>query len=179
MSVVTINGELYHYGVPGMRWGRRKARKFEAKSMNYRRKGNIEADIGNAKKANKYASKADKYALKSKIASAKADVKVAKKELQKNDKAARAEANRVANAAGSRREEKFAARYETAKNNKQASAAKYEQAKTAYKALKDERLDNLKSKAKSAGNKGMTITTNIANKTTESVSELKKKYNKK
>ncbi len=179
MALVTINGELYHYGVPGMRWGRRKARKFEAKSQNYRRKSNIEADLGNVKKANKYTSKADKYALKSKMVSAKADIKVAKKEFQKNDKAARAEASRVANAAGSRREEKFAARYENAKKNRQESVVKYEQAKTAYKALKNERLDNLKSKGASAVNKGKTITNNIANKTTESVSELKKKYNNK
>ncbi|MBR5780357.1 MAG: hypothetical protein IKY27_00445 [Bacteroidales bacterium] len=179
MALVTINGELYHYGVKGMKWGRRKARKFEAKSQNYRRKSNIEADLGNTKKANKYASKSSAYDLKSKMASAKAEVKVTKKEFQKDDKIARAEANRVANAAGSRREEKFAARYETAKNNRQASAAKYEQAKTAYKALKDERLDNLKSKGANVVNKGKTITTNITNKTTESVSELKKKYNKK
>lgn len=27
MALVTINGELYHYGVPGMRWGRRKNRR--------------------------------------------------------------------------------------------------------------------------------------------------------
>lgn len=179
MALVTINGELYHYGVPGMRWGRRKARKFEARSQKYLRKSNIEADLGNVKKANKYTSKADKYALKSKIVSAKADVKVAKKEFQKNDRAARAEASRVANAQGSRREEKFAARYENVKKNREVSAAKYEQSKAAYKALRGERIDNLKSKGASAVNKGVTITSNIANKTTESVSELKKKYSNK
>ena len=45
------NTELYHYGVLGMRWGIRKAKKYSNKSKKLKRKGNY--------------SKAAKYAAKS------------------------------------------------------------------------------------------------------------------
>ena len=40
--VITSNGELYHYGVPGMKWGRRKARLENRTSRRFARAGRIQ-----------------------------------------------------------------------------------------------------------------------------------------
>ena len=46
------DNELYHYGVPGMKWGNHKYAKYEAKSEREKRKGNIESANRYKKMAN-------------------------------------------------------------------------------------------------------------------------------
>lgn len=54
------NEELMHYGVPGMRWGRRRAQRLLAKASNARQSAKEWNQIGNHK-ANKYKTLAKKH----------------------------------------------------------------------------------------------------------------------
>ena len=55
------NNELYHYGVPGMRWGVRKA-KLQAKADAYRKAA---SNTKSRERQGKYLDKADKFEQKS------------------------------------------------------------------------------------------------------------------
>lgn len=92
--IITPNGgfysqdELYHYGVPGMKWGHRKAQKYVSKARTARESAKEWKEIGANKAAKLMAkgktAKADKVALKYKLkadqdlADAKAYEKAAK-----------------------------------------------------------------------------------------------------
>lgn len=69
--VIGPNGELRHYGVKGMRWGHRKAAKYEAKARTARESAKERKDIGAHKAAKLLAKgktdKANKVKLKYKL----------------------------------------------------------------------------------------------------------------
>ena len=74
-TYMIVDGELYHYGIPGMKWGVRKAREYTSKSdaarktsdmyeslsKNAVKSGNVSQARKYRRVANKYQRKADKY----------------------------------------------------------------------------------------------------------------------
>lgn len=112
MSVIeNYNNELYHYGVKGMKWGHRKAQKYESKASTARESAKEWREIGKnkaakyeakgkAKKAerikSKYNSKAKQDLADAKNYENKAKVKNAEANFQKNQAKAGAARSRGA-----------------------------------------------------------------------------------
>lgn len=80
--ILTSNGELYHYGIPGMKWGVRKSRANLVK-----RAGKAATKVNKyVEKKNKLEREADQYAIKSnkvKQGNAKYDKRLAKATAKK------------------------------------------------------------------------------------------------
>lgn len=62
--ILTSNGELYHYGVKGMKWGHRKARQYSNDAKAYRQSAKEWAEIGANKAAKARAKGNEKKAAK-------------------------------------------------------------------------------------------------------------------
>lgn len=170
------NEELYHYGVKGMKWGHRKANQYYAKSQKFRNKAakydTSEYGIQSKslqKKMNTNLRKADKYERKAEKAELKGNLKDARKDLKKANKAERTAAKQLANAMGTRRADKFAAKYEKAKTAQETARSGYENSKNAYNKLKQERMDSLVSKSATAINKGKNTADRLINKAVDKV----------
>lgn len=93
--------ELYHYGVPGMKWGHRKAQPIITSNRTARRKAKLAGDeafkksyakskkefsgkLGGARKAGNIANKARKQAIKDSIAADKAHNKKIRTDIKEN-----------------------------------------------------------------------------------------------
>ena len=59
------NGELYHHGVKGMKWGVRRAKKYEAKAEKYRSRAK---EYNDPIKSSKYNAKAENAKVKALLA---------------------------------------------------------------------------------------------------------------
>lgn len=170
------NEELYHYGVKGMKWGHRKARQYYEKGQKLRNRAAKYDTSGYGvqskslqKKMNSNLRKAEKYERKAEKAELKSNLKDARKELKKANKAERAAANRLANAMGTRRADKFAANYEKVKTAQETARSGYENSKNAYNKLKQERMDSLVSKSSNAINKGKNTVDSLVSKSSSAI----------
>ena len=75
--------ELYHYGVKGMKWGERRAQRYDSKASKYRTKAKEYNHNNDIKKFHKYKAKADKFDNKARL------VREGKSDIKKLRKAAR------------------------------------------------------------------------------------------
>lgn len=144
------NGELYsadeleHYGVPGMRWGKRKVIRYENKAQRYR---NSAADL-NPKNYTVKLSDRERTRLTSQMnkdlrRAAKYDYKAAKKETKIANKAEKKAAKKLQKAMGTRREDKVAKKYNDVRQAQEVANKNRAKTQKAYDKLRTEKVKDL------------------------------------
>lgn len=153
--ILTSNGELYHYGVKGMKWGKRKAAEYESKARNARASARewdqisrYQTDKVRSKYQKKYAKDGDKEWLE--IGEAKAQRKEAK--YKKYADADRADAAKLAARAKAHNQQvakttsaikDYRNKFNDAEKSSNAADAKWAAAKEQYKSLGKTRVTRM------------------------------------